>query len=52
MRLLCLTGQLIPWCKLVDKISDLGVFVFFTYDFDSFDFDMIMWNCLRGLIIW
>ena len=49
-RLLCLKGQLMVWCELVDKIdcSWHFLFCFWTYDFDSFDFDMIMWNCLRG----
>jgi len=50
-RLLCFMGQLMPDVNCLIKMSALCVFMFFTYDFDSFDFDMIMWNCLRGLII-
>ena len=38
MILLCLKDQLMSLCELVDKLSVLGVFVFLTYDFESFDF--------------
>ena len=51
MRLLCLMDQLMLWCELVEKLSALGVFMFLTYDFDSFDLDIDYLKLFGGVLL-
>jgi len=46
--LLCLTDQLMSWYELVDKIGCSWCFRIFYLWFWFIDFNMIVWNCLRG----
>ena len=51
--LLCLTDQLMSWCELINKLECSWCFRVFDLWFWFIDFNMIVWNCLRGFtMLW